>query len=304
MIKMQDEIWSGTLCKGEARWVVAGTTAAVEEARRRHGLSPVAVAALGRLMTGALLLATTFKGDGELTLRLFGDGPLHGALAVADRSGRIRGYTKEPWVDLPLRQPGGKLDVATAVGKGELAVSRQLENGETYTGTVPLVSSEIAEDIAHYLHTSEQIFSAVLLGVLVQQDYRVAGAAGLLFQLMPGAKEETISILEERVAKLQAGISSLAASGVSMEQFVQHLMGDIAYNVLEKRTVRFACSCSKEKIAATLTRLGKEEIAELIAAGKAEIVCHFCNQRYVYEPHDLEIIKNQAAALAETLNKD
>lgn len=188
---MHDELLIGTMLEGKARWVAVRTTDTVEEARRRHGMSPVATAALGRLMTGTLILASSLKGDESITLRLLGDGPLKGVVAVGNAQGEVRGYVKEPLVDLPLKD-SGKLDVGAAVGLGELAVSRSLQNGEVYTGMVPMVSGEIAEDLVHYLLTSEQIPSAMHLGVLVEKDYHVAGAAGLLIQPLPGASEGDI----------------------------------------------------------------------------------------------------------------
>ena len=174
-MQQHDELWIGTMLEGKARWVAVRTTDTVEEARRRHVMSPVATAALGRLMTGALILACSLKGEESITLRLLGDGPLEGVVAVANAQGEVRGYVREPLVDLPLKA-SGKLDVAKAVGLGELAVSRSLQNGEVYTGMVPMVSGEVAEDLVHYLLTSEQIPSALLLGVLVEKDYHVAGA--------------------------------------------------------------------------------------------------------------------------------
>lgn len=292
----QDEIWLGTLGNGEARWVVARTTMTVEEARQRHQATPVATAALGRLMTGALLLTSSEKGDNDVTLRLLGDGPLQGLLAIANSRGRVRGYVKEPQADVPSRIPG-KLDVASAVGQGDLVVSRELDNGETYTGMVPIVSGEIAEDIVHYLLKSEQIPSALLLGVLVEQDHHVAGSAGLLLQLLPGAGEETIRMLEDVVGQLSQGISQAAAADIGMADFVKQLLGGIAYTVLDKRPVEFVCTCSRDRVAETLAKLGEKEIAELISAGEAEIVCHFCNERYRFSPDELEKIKERAAAL-------
>lgn len=284
-----DELWIGTMLEGNARWVLVRTTDTVEEARRRHELSPVAAAALGRLMTGTLILASSMKGAESITLRLLSDGPLQGAVAVGNAQGDVRGYVREPWVDLPLK-PSGKLDVATAVGSGELAVSRSLQNGEVYTGMVPLVSGEIAEDLVHYLLKSEQIPSALLLGVLVETDYHVAGAAGFLIQPLPGASEEDIQAIEGQLEHLQGGISDLVTQGQSLEKLLTAVMGELSYHVLERRNVRFTCSCSKERLSDTLVSLGKEEIANLISDGKAEMVCHFCNEHYQFSVEELEEI--------------
>lgn len=285
----KDELWIGTMLEGRARWVLVRTKDTVEEARRRHGMSPVAAAALGRLMTGALILASALKGEESITLRLLADGPLDGVVAVANALGEVRGYVGEPLVDLPLKS-SGKLDVATAVGSGELAVSRSLQNGEVYTGMVPLVSGEIAEDLVHYLLTSEQIPSALLLGVLVEKNYHVAGAGGFLIQPLPGASEEDIQAIEGRIEELGIGISELVAQSETMDELLISLMGQIPYHVLERRGAKFSCSCSKSRLTDTLVSLGKKEIADLISDGKAEMVCHFCNERYLFEVDELKQI--------------
>lgn len=284
-----DELLIGTMLEGKARWVAVRTTDTVEEARRRHGMSPVATAALGRLMTGALILASSLKGDESITLRLLGDGPLKGVVAVGNAQGEVRGYVQEPLVDLPLKI-SGKLDVGSAVGLGELAVSRSLQNGEVYTGMVPMVSGEIAEDLVHYLLTSEQIPSALLLGVLVEKDYHVAGAAGLLIQPLPGATEEDIQAIESLIGELDVGISELAAQCQSMDEMTAQLMGQFAYHILERRAVKFCCTCSKERLSDTLVSIGKKEIADLISDGKAEMVCHFCNEHYPFNLEELQHI--------------
>jgi|SRR5680860_286410 len=283
-----DELLIGTMLEGKARWVAVRTTDTVEEARRRHGLSPVATAALGRLMTGTLILASSLKGDESITLRLLGDGPLKGVVAVGNAQGEVRGYVQEPLVDLPLKD-SGKLDVGSAVGLGELAVSRSLQNGEVYTGMVPMVSGEIAEDLVHYLLTSEQIPSAMLLGVRVEKDYHVDGAAGLLIQPLPGATAEDIQAIESQLGQL-TGISELAAQSRSMDEMLEKLMGQLPYHVLERRAVEFFCTCSKERLSDSLVSLGKKEIADLITDGEAEMVCHFCNEHYLFTQEELQQI--------------
>lgn len=284
-----DELLIGTMLEGKARWVAVRTTDTVEEARKRHGMSPVATAALGRLMTGALILACSLKGDKSITLRLLGDGPLKGVVAVGNAQGEVRGYVQEPLVELPLKA-SGKLDVGSAVGLGELAVSRSLQNGEVYTGMVPMVSGEIAEDLVHYLLTSEQIPSAMLLGVLVEKDYHVAGAAGFLIQPLPGATEGDIQAIESQLGQFRVGISELAAQSQSMDELLDRLMGQLPYHVLERRAVGFSCTCSKARLGDTLVSLGKKEIADLISDGKAEMVCHFCNEHYSFNVEELQQI--------------
>ena len=292
-LMQHDELWLGTMLDGKARWVLVRSTDTVEEARKRHGLSPVAAAALGRLLTGTLILASSQKGDESITLRLLGDGPLQGAVSVGNALGEVRGYVQEPWVDLPLKA-NGKLDVSKAVGAGELAVSRSLRNGEVYTGMVPLISGEIAEDLVHYLLTSEQIPSAMLLGVLVETDYHVAGAGGFLIQLLPGAGEEDIETLEGLVGNVKVGISDLVAGSRDMTELLGKLMGDLPYQVLEKRPAGFKCTCSKARLGDSLAALGKDELEDLISDGSAEMVCHFCNEHYLFSEEDLIDLKERA----------
>ncbi|MDR3584854.1 MAG: Hsp33 family molecular chaperone HslO [Desulfosporosinus sp.] len=284
-----DELWIGTMLEGKARWVAVRTTDTVEEARRRHGMSPVATAALGRLMTGTLILASSLKGEESITLRLLGDGPLEGVVAVGNAQGEVRGYVQEPLVELPLKE-SGKLDVGSAVGLGELAVSRSLQNGEVYTGMVPMVSGEIAEDLVHYLLTSEQIPSAMLLGVRVEKDCHVDGAAGFLIQPLPGATEGDIQAIESQLGQLRVGISELVAQSQSMDELLDHLLGQLPYHVLERRKVGFSCTCSKARLTDTLVSLGKKELADLISDGKAEMVCHFCNEHYSFNVEELQQI--------------
>lgn len=287
-----DELWLGTMLNKEVRWVILNMTKTVGEAAQRHQTTPVASAALGRLMGASLLLASSMKENEAVTLRLLGDGPLGGVVAIGHASGEVRGYVREPLVDLPLNAQG-KLDVAQAVGSGEFVVNRSIKGGEGYTGTVPIVSGEIAEDLVHYLMYSEQIPSAALLGVLIERDLQVAGAGGLLFQLMPGASEESIQALENRLAQYQKGISSIVAESASMEELVTTLMGDLDYQVLEKRPVRFQCTCSKERVSNTLISLGKDGLQEILEDKEAELVCHFCNEHYTFSEAELVELYNQ-----------
>lgn len=281
----QDEMWIGTMLNGEARWVLARTTDTVEEAHNRHQTAPLASAALGRALTGNLLLASSLKDGESVTLRFLGDGPLGGIVTVGNAGGNVRGYVQEPGVEL---EPSisGKLDVARAVGQGEVVVSRSLQNGEVHNGMVSIVSGEIAEDLVHYLVTSEQIPSAMLLGVLVEKDLHVAGSVGLLIQPLPGAPEEIIEAIETRLSQL-TGFSSLAAECRSMEELADRLMGELPYHVLERRPVKFACRCSKERLSETLVSLGREELESLVEEGNAELICHFCNEHYEFTSEEL-----------------
>ncbi|HHY25598.1 MAG TPA: Hsp33 family molecular chaperone HslO [Desulfitobacterium dehalogenans] len=289
--KYSDELWLGTLGNGEVRWVAVGMTNTVEEAANRHHTTPVATAALGRLMGASLLLASSMKAEEAITLRLLGDGPLGGVVAVGNPQGEARGYVQEPQVELPLNSKG-KLNVSGAVGAGEFVVSHSLANGESYTGMVPLVSGEIADDLVHYLLNSEQVRSAALLGVMVGKDSHVAGAAGMLFQLLPDASEESVQALEAQLAQIQ-GISQIAADSTTMEELVRELMGDLDYRVLEKRPVQYKCTCSKERVSETLISIGKEGFEELLEDKQAELVCHFCNEHYHFDEGELRELYEQ-----------
>lgn len=285
----KDELWLGTMLDGKARWALALTTNTVEEARRRHNMTPVATAALGRTMTGALLIASTLKGEEKLTVRFLGDGPLGGVVAVADASGQVKGYVQDPLCDLPLNE-AGKLDVGKAIGSGNLVVDRSLENGEIYTGTVPIVTGEVGDDLVQYLLQSEQIPSALLLGVLVGRDYHAESAAGFLIQLLPDSREEDIEKIEELIGHLTGGISGPAKKQGEMEKLLSFLMRDADYKILDKRDLSFRCTCSKERLADTLKLLDKSEVADLVADGGAELVCHFCNEHYHFSRQELEDI--------------
>ncbi len=299
----KDQLWLGTMLEGKVRWVLASTTHTVEEARSRHGMTPVAVAALGRTMTGALLLASTLKGEGNVTVRFLGDGPLGGVIAVANAAGEVRGYVQEPLCDLPLNS-AGKLDVGGAVGAGNLIVDRSMENGEIYTGTVPIETGEIGDDLVHYLLQSEQIPSAMSLGVLVEKDYHVESSAGLLIQLLPGAGEEEIERIEALLKNLSGGISRLAQEHQDLENLLPELMQNEDYQVLDKRSVTFKCTCSKERLTDTLKLLDKQEINDLMEDGKAEMVCHFCNEHYQFSREELEDILKEAESASKKEDGD
>ncbi|HEY8531188.1 MAG TPA: Hsp33 family molecular chaperone HslO, partial [Limnochorda sp.] len=275
----------------------AESTQAVEEARHRHGLLPVATAALGRTMTGAALLAATLKGDEELTLQVVGDGPLGRIVAVAGAQGAVRGYVDHPDVTLPSK-PGGHLDVGGAVGRGELLVIRDLGLKEPYVGRVPLVSGEIGEDLAYYLARSEQIPSVVALGVLVDVDGKARAAGGLMIQLMPGHREETVAAVERAVADLPA-ISWSIDAGHGPRKLAQERLGPLGLQWIAEQPLRFACPCSRERFERGLVALGAEELQALLnEQGGAETVCRFCGARYAFSREDLERLLREAAGPA------
>ncbi len=245
--------------------VVAGiTTELVRETQQRHGLSPTATAAVGRLTTGAALLASSLKDKERISLQISGDGPLRSLVSDAwllDRE-RIaaRGYAKEPTADLPLNDRG-KFDVAGAVGSGSMQVTKSFELGQPYVGVVPLYSGEIAEDIAAYLVNSEQIPSVVALGVLANPN-GVSAAGGMIAQVLPGADERAVAALEERALAMPA-VTSLIADGMDAHQLLHALAGDAGLRSHRTVDVLFGCRCSREKVETALLGLGADELRKM-----------------------------------------
>ncbi|AVX20964.1 molecular chaperone Hsp33 [Carboxydocella sporoproducens DSM 16521] len=283
---MQNELIRGIAAGGQIRALALTATRAVEEARQRHDTWPTATAALGRCLMAVALLGATLKNEETVTLRIFGDGPIGGIITQADAEGNLRGYVQEPHVDLPPKGPG-KLDVGRAVGQGQLYFTRDLGLKEPYTGTSPLVSGEIAEDLTHYFAKSEQIPSVVALGVLVAPEGHVQAAGGFLLQLMPGATEEVINALEANLAQLPP-VSSQVAEGARAEDLLQQALQGFDFQILERKEVRFACRCSRERMSGILLALGWKELAEMAAEGGAELRCHFCNEKYHFSKAELE----------------
>lgn len=278
--------------------MAARTTALGEEARRRHGTWPTATAALGRTLTAAALLGLSFKdGAGDrpsLTLRVAGDGPIGGLVAEARPGGgaagrvHVRGYAVNPAVHLPLK-PNGKLDVGRAVGRrGTLYVTRDFGLRQPYTGSSPLVSGEIGDDLTAYLTRSEQVPSLVALGVLVDRDGSVRSAGGLIVQLLPGAAGEWANSLETNVAEIGA-ISAAIEAGRTPEQLVRAALRGFEPQSLAVQPLRFRCPCRRERLAGALVTLGAAELQDMLDRdGQAELVCHFCGERYLFARADLE----------------
>lgn len=274
---------------GSFRIFAARTTKTVEEARLRHNCWPVAAAALGRTMTAALLLGANLKGEDILTIRVLGDGPLGAIIVSANASGQVRGYVQEPQVDLPST-PEGKLPVGAAVGNGQLHITRDLGLKEPFTGSVELVSGEIAEDMAHYLTISEQTPSAVSLGVLVDIDNSVIAAGGLLLQLLPHADEDILENLEANLAELPH-LSTLIKEGATPEDIIKRVTKGLEIKILESSPVCFCCQCSRERLEDLLLGIGKEEVTSMLEEqGGAEINCHFCSEQYRFDQGDLQRI--------------
>jgi molecular chaperone Hsp33 len=299
---MADQLIRATAAEGGIRAVGAITTRLTEEARTRHKLSYVATAALGRTMTAGLLMASSMKRSGSrVNIRVKGDGPLGGLLVDAGLDGTVRGYVENPSVELPPNSIG-KLDVGGAVGDGFLYVVRDVGYGYPYSSTVELVSGEIGDDVAHYLITSEQTPSAVVLGVFVGAS-GVTAAGGLLVQVMPKAArdEALVETLESRVAAL-SGFTPLLQAGKSLTDIFQDLLGDMGVAIFpETQILRFHCGCSFDRVLGALKMLGEAELEDMIVKDNgAEATCDFCGTVYQASKDDLSrlIVDLQAEASA------
>ncbi len=270
---------------GKVRAFAVHTTGIVEELRRRHGTWPTATAALGRAVSAALMMGAMLQDDQKLTLQIRGNGPLGHIVVDSNAKGEVRGYVAHPDVHLPPNDQG-KLDVAGAVGReGSLYVVKDLGLKEPYRGSIPIVSGEIAEDITYYFAKSEQTPSAVGLSVLVNRDASVWVAGGFIIQLLPGLKEEEIEEIEKVISELKP-LSEMLKDVTSLEDLLKQLLPDA--EVKEEMDVRFKCQCSRARVESTLISLGKEELENLIKEdGKAEVVCHFCNEAYQFNEEEL-----------------
>ncbi|HBG05348.1 MAG: Hsp33 family molecular chaperone [Geobacteraceae bacterium GWC2_58_44] len=271
---------------GSVRALVCVTTGLVDEVCKRHGTLPTATAALGRALTAGALMGAMLKTGQRVALRFEGNGPLKKILIEADSDGSVRGYVGVPQVQ--LRRADGALDVAQALGRaGFLTVAKDLGLKEPYRGTVQLYSSEIAADLALYLVESEQIPSAVGLAEFVEQDGTVSAAGGFLIQAVPPVDPEVVEELMARIETLPP-LSELLQSGKSPEQILELLFSEIPYDVLEKRELGFACSCSRERIERVLLSMGRMELVSLCEEQKgAEVTCEFCGERYSFDTADL-----------------
>ena len=274
---------------GLVKCLCVSTKTVCETARVMHQMSPAATAALGRFMTGSILISESMKNPGDTqTTIIRGDGPIEGMTCVTDFGFKVRAYPMEPVVPTEYHKPG-KINVGAAVGKGSLTVVRDIGLKEPYVGVSELVSGEIAEDFAYYLAKSEQTKSIVSLGVLLEKG-EVFHAGGLMVQLLPGAGEEEISYLEKRAAGFPE-ISFLFSEGFTPAQIIDLFMGDPDLVYLDGKEVGFKCNCSRERMLSGLAALGKSDLEEITKDGKpVETVCRFCNSKYVFEPDELKNI--------------
>ena len=259
----------------------------VERARQIHDLSPTACAALGRTLCGASMLGELMKeDDASLTIRVNGGGPAGSVIAVSDSNGNVRGYVTNPKADLPTR-PDGKLDVGGLVGRnGMLTVSRDIGLKEPYVGSVELVTGEIGEDLAQYMVESEQIPSAVGVGVLIDTDRTVRAAGGFIVQLMPGAPESLIEKLETNILFMDQLTTVLDEDGI--DAVVSQVLFSLDPREAERHPIEYRCSCTRERVAAALRSVGAEELRSMAAEGKnTEVSCQFCDRLYEFTPAEL-----------------
>ncbi len=290
----QSTILRGMTRDGSARILVINSKAIVNEAIRLHGTSPLASAALGRLLTGASLMGCMMgEKEDRLSLSINGVGPLGKMIAASDYMGNVRGYVQNPTAELPLKS-NGKLDVGGGVGAGTMTVLKDMGGKEPTNGTVPLVSGEIAEDIASYYASSEQIPTLCALGVLVDTDCSCRAAGGVMVQLLPFADPLVIDQLEKNANSL-GNISAQFDRGLSLKEIADIALDGIEYDLFDELDVGYVCSCSRERIAAALHSLGEREIkrmlAEQLAEGKAEeleVDCQFCNSNYRFSAEELK----------------
>ncbi len=284
---MKDELVRGTAWNGGLRVFAARTTELVSELQRRHGTFPTATAALGRTATAAAMMGVMLKGNEKLTVQVKGDGPLGQIVVDANAAAEIRGYVDHPQVHLASNNQG-KLDVAGAVGRtGYLHVIKDLGLKEPYRGSVPIISGELGEDFTLYFAESEQSPSAVGLGVLVDTDGTVLHAGGFIVQVMPGLAEDQLERLERAIAAMPH-VTMLLDQGETPESLLHFLVGE-DLTIHQAIEPVFQCKCSRERFEKALITLGKKEIMSLIEEdGKAELHCHFCNEKYLFEAEELQ----------------
>lgn len=311
---MPDVLIHATAADDQLRCVAAVTTNLVGEACRRHRTFPTASVALGRTLTGGLLLGSGLKNLEKLTVHFHCDGPIGNIIAQADPGGRVRGYVTNPEADTTAMNSLGKFDVRAVVGTGTLYVTRDagFEIGlakEPYRGSVPIVSGEIAEDLAYYLAKSEQINSAVGIGVLMTVEpgnadedvpefplerLRVSAAGGFLIQAMPGAEENLIAHIERNLERTPHSTEMIRA-GLTPVEMLQTVIGEVELNILEERQPRFVCGCSRERARLIISALGRDEVEDMLAKDNgAELTCHFCNESYQLTGVDLNEILAQS----------
>lgn len=289
---MNDYIVRATAADSQIRAFAITSRELVEQARIHHNTSPVATAALGRLLSGGAMMGVMMKGEKDiLTIQIKGSGPIQGITVTADSKGNVKGYPEVPDVILPANSKG-KLDVAGAVGIGIMNVIKDMGLKEPYVGQTVLQTSEIAEDLTYYFATSEQVPSAVGLGVLMEKNNTVKQAGGFIIQLMPFTDEKIIDRLEQKVAEVTS-VTDLLEQGYTPEMLLEHILGEFGVEIMDRIPAQFYCNCSKERVTKAIVSIGKKDIQEMIDDNKPiEVNCHFCNTSYTFTTEELkEIIK-------------
>ena len=290
MSQDRDYIVRATAAEGSIRAFAITSRHLVEVARVDHDTSPVITAALGRLLSGAAMMGTMMKGEKDLlTIQIQCGGPAKGFTVTADANGHVKGFPNVPDVELPLNAQG-KLDVGGALGLGVMSVIKDMGLKEPYVGQIALQTGEIAEDLTYYFANSEQVPSSVGLGVLMDKDNTVACAGGFIIQMMPFAKEETISQIEENLKNITS-VTDHLKKGETPEQILEILLGNLGLEITSTMPAKFYCNCSKERVEKAVISVGKKEIQDMIDDGQdIEVKCHFCNTAYKYSVEELKDI--------------
>ncbi len=291
---MKDYIVRATAANSQIRAFAATTRNLVETARAAHETSPVATAALGRLLTAGAMMGTMMKNEKDmLTIQIKCDGPIQGLTVTADVNGNVKGFVENPMVMVPPSSKG-KLDVAAALGLGVLSVIKDMGLKEPYIGDTILVSSEIAEDLTYYFATSEQVPSSVGLGVLMEKNNTVKQAGGFIVQVMPFVEEAVVEKLEANIAKIES-VTSMLDKGYTPEQILETVLEGMEIEYTDTMSTEFKCNCSKERVEKALISIGRRDIKEMIDDGKdIEMHCHFCNTSYQFTVDELKEILKKA----------
>ncbi|HLO10649.1 MAG TPA: Hsp33 family molecular chaperone HslO [Pseudoneobacillus sp.] len=291
---MKDYLIKALGFNGQVRAYAINSTETVAEAQRRHYTWPTASAALGRAMTAGVMMGAMLKGDNKITVKIDGGGPIGKILVDSNAKGEVRGYVTNPQTHFDLNEHG-KLDVRRAVGTdGMLMVVKDIGMRENFTGQVPIVSGELGEDFTYYFVSSEQVPSAVGVGVLVNPDNTILAAGGFIIQLLPGTDDATITKIENQIKSIPP-VSKLIEKGLTPEELLFEILGKENVKILESLPVSFQCTCSKERFGNAIISLGTGEIEQMIVEdGKAEAHCHFCNEKYLFTKEELEQLKNEA----------
>ncbi len=285
---MSDYMIRATAADNQIRAFAATTKELVEYARSVHGTSPVATAALGRLLTAGAMMGSMMKGEKDLlTLQIKGNGPIGGLTVTADAHGGVKGYAYQPEVIIPANAKG-KLDVGGAIGEGILSVIKDMGLKEPYVGQTNLISGEIAEDLTYYYAASEQVPSVVALGVLMNRDNTVKRSGGFIIQLMPFAEENLIERLEEKVQQINS-ITALLDQEMTPEMILEDILGEFGLDINDKLNTAFECNCTKERVEKAIVSIGRKDIEEMIADQEPiEVNCHFCSKHYHFSIDELK----------------